>query len=123
MGRRSGTVGSYADFGGSEMMYWTAPRELMPFDEYWVDYGSARVPTNNLVSAVRLASDRARRLRSGVEITGADGALVGVAQCDHDGVPIMYWTYPRLGHALSGMVFLGLAACVAICVAALMRLA
>lgn len=105
------------------MMYWTAPDHLMPIDEYWVDYGSARVRTNNLISAVRMASDRARNLRAGVEITGGDGRLVAVALCDKKGVPIMYWTYRRLDHALSGMVLLWLVACVAICVAALMRLA
>jgi len=105
-------------------MFWNnAPSSLLPFDRYAVDFGSVRVPTNNLMSAIRMASERSRRLRAGVEITGPDGALVAVARCDADGVPVVYWRSHGLEYALSGMVAVGALGMVAICVAALLRLA
>jgi hypothetical protein len=104
-------------------MFWNAPTNLLPFDEYFVEYGPARVQTNSLMSAVGLASKRARRDRCDVEITRRDGSLLAVARCGADDVPVLYWSSRGLDAALSGMVVLGAAVSVAICVATLMRLA
>ena len=104
-------------------MFWTAPNDLLPFDEYFVEYGPARVQTASLMSAVRMASERARSHGCDVEISRRDGRLLAVARCDDENVPIVYWRYRGLDAAFSGMVLLGIAVAVAICVATLARLA